>query len=330
MPNSKRNYGLIALRLLLAVLMHKAAAQTPTPAQSYLKGAAEAGYTAAANEVVPERHSTARDLSAAETSQEQSGARADGLATSAVTVGPQHQSDTEVLAVVRVTGLRAVPWKSYGALRAALAAYDKYKFLAPQAVFSFAVLPSTGKPLPPNFKLRVRAEDGQEFPVALQNHELFQLPVLPNSIMDADLVSNLKEGQLRIGLLVHTPSVPPEKERLGDVRLRSLISQAIADVDHPSDDPRCMRKRHLNGCRPPHVSVWHTPRAPTNGASIVEGNRRQALESNGDPNSPSYKMPISGGHWGNDAIIQFDYRTRLRPLKLSEVAIYEANDEVDD
>jgi TPR repeat protein len=240
--------------------------------------------------------------------------------------GPQDQADIAAFMVVRVTGLRAVPWKSYRAMRAAVAAYEKYRSLAPDAVFRFAVLAPAGKALPANFKLRVRTEDGHEFPITLENGELFQLPVLPDPEVDADLVSNLKGGQLRIGLLVHTPSVPPEKERLGDVRLRSEITQAIAEVDDPGDDFRCYRKRRGNDCKRPHFALWHRPRAPTTGASIVEANHRQALEANDDPNDPAYKMPIFSGRWSNDAVIEFAYKKPLPPLKLSQVAIYDAND----
>jgi hypothetical protein len=238
------------------------------------------------------------------------------------------QADTAAGAIVRVTGLRAIPWKSYRALRAAVAAFETYNSLAPDAVFGFAVLPPVGKTLPPNFALRVRTRDGREFPVPVERGELFQLPALPDPEVDADLVSNLKEGPLRIGLLVHTPSVPADKERLGDVRLRAEISQAIADVDHPRDDPECLSKRLLlpRRCRPAHVSIWYKPRAPASGAWVVEGSRREALAGNGDPAYPAFKMPVNAGHLGNDAIIEFDYKNPPGPVKYASVAIYDAND----
>jgi hypothetical protein len=242
--------------------------------------------------------------------------------------GPRDQAGSAGAQVVRVTGLRAIPWKSYRAMRAAVAAFDKYKFLAPDAVFRFAVLPPAGKTLPPNFALRVRTRDGAEFVVPLEHDEMFQLPVVPDPDAEADLVSNLKDGPLRIGLLVRTPGVPSEKERLGDVRLRAEISQAIADVDHPSDDPRCMRKTLLlpRHCRPMHVTVWYKPRAPASGAWLVDGNRREALASNGDPDYPAYKIPVNAGHLGNDLIIEFDYKNPLGPMKHAAVAIYDANE----
>lgn len=230
------------------------------------------------------------------------------------------------VSVVRVTGLRAISWKSYHAMHAAISAYEKYKYLAPDAVFSFAVLPSVGNTLPPNFELRVRTKDGTEFPITLERGMLFQLPVLPDPDADASLVSNLKEGQLRIGLLLHSRSVPPEAERLGDIRLRNEISQAIGDVEHPNYDPMCWRKRGASQCRPRHVTVWYKPRAPASGAWLVDGNRKEALETNGDPDYPSYKIPVNAGHLGNDAIIEFAYKKPLGSVKQTVVMIYAESD----
>lgn len=245
-------------------------------------------------------------------------------ASNAEPVGPQTQVDAA--AVVRVTGLRAVPWKSYRAMRAALAAYEKHQALAPDAVFSFAVLAPPGKTLPLNFKLRVRTKDGDEFPVMLENGELFQLPVLPDPQADADFVSNFKEGPLQIGLLVHTRTIPAEKERLGDIRLRNEISEAIADVDHPDFDARCWRKRRGNECGRHRQNVWYKPRAPASAAWLIDRDQREALQSDGNLIYPSYRMPINAGHLSDNAIIEFDYKTPLPPRKLTAVLMYEPND----
>lgn len=234
----------------------------------------------------------------------------------------------EVMFVVRVTGLRAVPWKSYGAMRAAVAAYEKHKSLAPDAVFRFAVMPPPGMKLPPNFALRVRTEKGQEYPVRLEHGELFTLPPLPDLDGDADLVSNFKGGALRIGLLVHTRTVSPEKLRLGDLRLRYQINAAIMMFEEPWEyDAQCKGKSRWNRCKRPSQSIWHQPWAATSGAWIVEGKRRTALQASEDPKMHGYRMPIASPDWGNDALIEFDYKASpLRPRKLFEAAIYDAND----
>lgn len=239
-----------------------------------------------------------------------------------------HGQAGEGLAMVRVTGLRAVPWKSYGAMRAAVSAYEKHQSLAPDAVFSFALMPPAGMQLPPNFALRVRTETGQEFPIPLEHGELFTLPLLPDLEAEADLVSNFKGGTLRIGLLVHTPTVSPEKLRLGDLRLRYEINAAIAMFDDPQEyDAQCKGTGRWSRCKRPSKAIWHQPWAATSGAWIIEGSRRTPLQANDDPKNPMYRMPIASGQWSNDAIIEFDYKVPLlRPRKLFEVAIYNAND----
>ncbi|MET0268522.1 MAG: hypothetical protein ABW202_23255, partial [Duganella sp.] len=65
----------------------------------------------------------------------------------------------------------------------------------------------------------------------------------------------------------------------------------------------------------------------TSGAWIVEGNRRTPLQASEDSKAPGYRMPIASTDWGNDAMIEFDYKAPpLRPRKLFEAAIYDAND----
>lgn len=249
------------------------------------------------------------------------------VALAPVAAEPTPQIDPDAFMVVRVTGVRAVPWKSYRAMRAALAAFEDYhSVLAPDAVFRFALLPPPGRTLPPDFALRVRTSEGREFPIALENGELFQLPILPDADLDADLVSNLKGGQLRIGLLVHTRDVPPEQERLGDARMRFVVNQAIAGTESQDAESSCWRSKGMRHCAFNHVSLWHNPRSPANGAVISERGRRTALADNGDPHSLSYKLPLSDARWSNEAIIAFDYTSSSRPLRLAEVAIYNGDD----
>lgn len=234
----------------------------------------------------------------------------------------------DVMFVVRVTGLRAVPWKSYGAMRAAVAAYEKHKALAPDADFRFAVMPPAGMQLPPNFALRVRTAQGQEFPIRLEHGELFTLPLLPDLEGDADLVSNFKGGPLRIGLLVHTRTVAPDQLRLGDLRLRYEINAAIAMVDEPGEyDAKCRAPGRWNRCKRPSKAIWHRPWTATSGAWIVEGSRRVPLQASEDSKDHLYRMPIASTQWGNDALIEFGYEApQRRPRQLFEAAIYNGND----
>lgn len=237
------------------------------------------------------------------------------------------QADTEAFIVIHVSGVRALPWKSYRAMRAAMAAYVKFKSLAPDTSFRFAVLAPRGKTLPPNFKLRVRGRNGDEFPIALEEGGLFQLPLQLEPGADADLVSNFKDGPLRIGLLVHTRGVDADKERLGDVRLRALINNAIADADNPDHYPGCLRRLERDpGCRPRDPSIWFRPRAPASAAWLVDGQRRQALATRGDPAFPAFEVPVLSWNLSDDALIEFAFGSSAPPAGLPVVAIEDATD----
>jgi hypothetical protein len=210
---------------------------------------------------------------------------------------------------VRVTGVRAIPWKSYRAMRAAMDAYEQHQALAPDAVFRFGVLLPPGQALPPNFALRVRTQDGKEYPVQMDKL-LFQLPILPDNVLDADLVTNLKGVPIRIGIKVETPGVPEGMDRLGDLRLNCQIDRAIDRADEGVLDrlfgtPKCDSKRG---------GYWlYAPLGlPSVAASLVEGTRSEVLLRSQDARGKIYQLPLQDASWGNDALIEYRY-TRPYP-----------------
>lgn len=211
--------------------------------------------------------------------------------------------------VVRVTGLRAIPWKSYRAMRAARDAYEAHKALAPEAVFRFGVILPPGQPLPPNFALRVRTQDGKEYPIKLYNNE-FILPAVPDDVLDADLVTNLKGVPIRIGIRVESPDVPEGMDRLGDLRLTCRIERAIDRVDQGTlsnllEGPKCDSK---NG------SYWmYAPlNLPSVAAYLVEGTRVEALTRGEDANGRRYRLPLQDQDWSDDALVKYRF-TRPYP-----------------
>ncbi|RZA32369.1 MAG: hypothetical protein EOP92_26385 [Lysobacteraceae bacterium] len=204
--------------------------------------------------------------------------------------------------VVRVTGLRAIPWKSYRAMRAAMDAHDTYRTLAPHAVFSFGVVLPSGQKLPPNFAMRVRTPDGTEYPVAMEG-TLFKLPVLPDDLLDADLVTNLKGVTVKIGILMETPGLPPGMDRLGDLRLTCQIERAINRIE----DDLVARLLRPNVCETSKGSYWMAVRLPSDAATLVEGTRTLALERRDQAHRTTYRIPLHDASWGNDTLVDYKY-----------------------
>jgi hypothetical protein len=205
---------------------------------------------------------------------------------------------------VRVTGVRAIPWKSYRAMRAAMDARDEYQDLAPNARLSFGIVLPPGQKLPPNFAMRVRTPDGKEYPVEMTGN-LFQVPVLPGDLRDADLVTNLKGVPVKIGLQVVTPDLPPGMDRLGDLRLYCEMMDAIDRVDEG------VLKRLLrpDPCKRPGAAQWFAvPLArPTSGGALVEGERNAELARRDDQGGTYYDIPLGDSSWGNDALVAYGY-----------------------
>jgi hypothetical protein len=225
----------------------------------------------------------------------------------------------EAMRVVQVTGTRAVPWKSYRTMKAAEQAFHEHRpRLAPQAQFRFAVLPPKGQKLPPKFALRVRTRDGREIPVAVEEGRLFLLPEVPDAD-DADLVSNVKGGALRIGMLLYTPDAPIESYRLGDLRLGCRIDEVL-DKENESLVVRALK---YNRCeRAVMRALYNGPGGlPTLGASLVFENRRAALEPEEQRGTTFYRVPLHDTSWPDEALVVFDFKAPPQGLsRINRVA----------
>lgn len=205
--------------------------------------------------------------------------------------------------VVRVTGVRAIPWKSYRAMRAAMDAYAKYKGHAPDAEFNFGLILPDGYKLPPNFAMRVRTPEGLEYPIVMKD-KFFIPPIIPDEALNADVVTNLKGVTVRIGTRVDTPGVPAGMDRLGDMRLACQVGRAIRRVE---DDP-VTRLLRPNICENRTTNYWMTPSRPADGAELVDGERRIMLDARKEGAGMWFRIPLHDTRWNDNAIVLYHYK----------------------
>lgn len=208
--------------------------------------------------------------------------------------------------VVRVTGLRAIPWKSYRAMRAAMDAYAKYKGHAPDAEFNFGLVLPDGYKLPPNFAMRVRTPEGREYPIVMKG-VLFIPPILPDDALDADVVTNLKGVAIKVGIRVDTPGVPAGMDRLGDRRLICQIDRAITRVE----DDYLSRLLRPNYCEK-QTANWTIPSQPANGAEVVDGVNRMMLPASNSSSGMRFQIPLKDTNWSDDALVDYHYTAPFR------------------
>ena len=205
--------------------------------------------------------------------------------------------------VVRVTGVRAIPWKSYRAMRAAMDAYVKYKDHAPDARFSFGLVLPDGYELPPNFAMRVRTPEGVEYPIVMKG-KLFIPPILPDDALDADVVTNLKGVTVKIGTQIDTPGVPAGMDRLGDRRLACQIARAIRRVE----DDLVTRLLRPNYCEKLTTDYWVTPSRSADGAELIDGERRMTLDARKEGADMMFRLPLQDTSWNDNAIVFYRYK----------------------
>lgn len=216
--------------------------------------------------------------------------------------------------VVRVTGVRAIPWKSYRAMRAAMDAFAKYKAHAPDAEFNFGLVLPAGYELPLNFAMRVRTPAGLEYPIVMKG-KFFIPPILPDNALDADVVTNLKGFTVKIGTQVETAGVPAGMARLGDMRLACQIGRAIKRVE----DAPLTRLLRPNYCENRTSNYWMTPSRPADGAELVDGERRMTLDAGTEETGVSFRIPLQDTGWSDNALVIYRYKVPYegKPARLT-------------
>jgi hypothetical protein len=127
---------------------------------------------------------------------------------------------------------------------------------------------------------------------------------------NADLVLNQKKGTYKFSVEVHTPGLPENVRRLGDLRLECKVELAIIKEEIPfwivalgnsvlMTTDWCGKEKL--GDEP--FKFGFTSLKPLLAATLVSGDRSQKLESG----KRSYQVPLADRSWPDDALIQLEF-----------------------
>jgi hypothetical protein len=228
---------------------------------------------------------------------------------------------------VPVNGVKNPEMKSYRAVWAGLQMFDKQHALAPAVPeLKFRVLTYTGKALcigmcrtspvrapgadEQAFALRIASDQGS-IPVPVSSDGWFTVPRSQAAYeQNADLVLNQKKGTYKFSVEVHTPGLPENVRRLGDLRLECKVELAIIKEEIPfwivalgnsvlMTTDWCGKEKL--GDEP--LKFGFTSLKPLLAATLVSGDRSQKLESG----KRSYQVPLADRSWPDDALIQLEF-----------------------
>jgi hypothetical protein len=152
--------------------------------------------------------------------------------------------------------------------------------------------------------------NGDPIPLPLAVDSSFTVPRNQAALDDdADLVLNRRKGQLEGRPDIHTPGLPANVRRLGDLRLECQVQVAIVKSELSFLVRAAINTLLLTSdwCNIKNGQFWIQAPGIVNEAVIVEGERRVPI----DVQHTGFLAPISNASWSDEARIELQLAPEL-------------------
>ena len=217
---------------------------------------------------------------------------------------PGDTARQEMQPVVDVQGTRDPDLRPYRTMLKGLDAYADHQRLAPGAPLRFMLFPATPQGRLDGVTLHLSA-DNLSIPVPLAADGGFTLTRDKTAYdANADLVSNKKRDTLRWRADIHTPGLPQNVRRLGDLRLECEIRWAVEQDDLPF----VRRKLFRLAGGPCHSSLIHVPFPVFRKLLAVQvRSGERTLDIRVTDDRQRYVPPLHDLSWEDDTLLTITY-----------------------
>lgn len=217
---------------------------------------------------------------------------------------PGDTARQEMQPVVDVQGTRDPDLRPYRTMLKGLDAYADHQRLAPGAPLRFMLFPATPQARLDGVTLHLSA-DNLSIPVPLAADGGFTLTRDKTAYdANADLVSNKKRDTLRWRADIHTPGLPQNVRRLGDLRLECEIRWAVEQDDLPF----VRRKLFRLAGGPCHSSLIHVPFPVFRKLLAVQARSgERTLDIRVTDDRQRYVPPLHDLSWEDDTLLTITY-----------------------
>lgn len=215
-------------------------------------------------------------------------------------------------ASVHIAGTRDPDWKTYRAFIAGMDVFVTELRHAPDAALRFVLMPRQTGLSNHGLLLRI-ASDERSIAVPVADDGSFALP-RDQAAADAgaELVLNRKRELFRWRPNIHSPNVPANARRLGDLRLECAVRWAVEQADLPVF-VRAVAAAFGGACHSPRVKVDFVSAQAINDIYLVDGARREALPRQWiEQAGHVYLPPVHDPTWSDDTLLEFDYEPDRR------------------
>lgn len=219
-------------------------------------------------------------------------------------LGSDGTARQEMQKIVDVQSARDPDLRPYRTMLRGLDAYADHLQLAPGAPLRFMLIPSAPGAAMGDVTLHLSA-DNLSIPIPLAPDGTFSLSRDKTAYdANADLVSNKKRASLRWQPDIHTPGLPPNVRRLGDLRLECEVRWAV-EQDQLSF---IMRNFFRMAGGPCHSALIHVPfpsRHPLASVEARSGERSMAVRLKEDMRR--YVPPLHDRSWDDNTLLILTY-----------------------
>lgn len=210
---------------------------------------------------------------------------------------------------VFVSGTRDPDWKSYKAFLTGMKLFDEKRALAPAAPLRFVLSPRVANATLDGVRMNIEDDDGGKIPVTIGADGTFVLPRDEEAARKgAEIMLNKKRRTLSWRPDFHTPGVPDNARRMGDLRLECFVRWSIEQADLIAFF-RSTINAFGGPCTSAAIKVDYISVKPLAAVYIVSGARREKLPDKWiEEEGHVYLPPLHDTSWPDDTLVQFEYR----------------------
>lgn len=229
------------------------------------------------------------------------------LAQQAPAPAPQAQEPEEPVQAIFVPGTRDPDWKSYQAFVEGMKVFDENHQMAPNAALRFALRPRTAKARVAGVSMTIEGDDFK-IPVPVAADGTFALPRNEEAAeKGAEIMLSKRRNTLTWRPDIHSPGVPGDARRMGDLRLECRVRWAVEQADLLS-----LFRKTINAfggpCTSSMIKVEYISVRPLKAVYLVSGERREMLASKWiEEEGHVYLPPVHDTSWPDDTLVQFEY-----------------------
>lgn len=210
--------------------------------------------------------------------------------------------------VVFVPGTIDPDWKSYKAFLVGMDLFEAKQKLAPEAPLRFVLRPRKEKARVAGVTMSIDTDDGQKIAVPVALDGTFSLPRSEQAAQHGgEIVLSKKRNTLSWRPSIHSPGVPSDARRLGDLRLECFVRWSIEQADLLA-----LFRGAINAfggpCTSAAIKVDYISDKPIAAAYLEFGERREKLAATWiEGNGHVYLPPVHDSSWPDDTLVYFEF-----------------------